>query len=115
MPTAERGCGVRDAAFAVAHALHELPDVEVCPSRQRAEGEPEGGCGFPLAVTGVEVDVAFGPGVGVMWSIHTSRHLALGTLLGVECFFELIKPALCGFTDCKKCTLTSSFVGDGSY
>lgn len=86
MSIAERGCGVRDAAFAVAHALHELPDVDVCPSRQRAEGEPEGGRGFSLAVAGVEVDVALGPGVGVVWSCHISRCLASETPLLGESF-----------------------------
>lgn len=86
MPAAEGGGGVHNAAFAVAHALHELPDEDVSPCRQRAEGKPEGGCGFPLAVAGVEVDVALGPGVGVVLSIHISRPLALETPLDLESF-----------------------------
>ena len=102
MPTAERGCGVRDAAFAVAHALHELPDVDVCPSRQRAEGEPEGGRGFSLAVAGVEVDVALGPGMRMTWSIHTSRHLALGTLFRGRMFFRADKACTMWFYGLQK-------------
>ena len=86
VPTAEGGGGVHNAAFAVAHALHELPDEDVSPCRQRTEGEPEGGRGFSLAVAGVEVDVALGPGVGVVLSIHISKSLALETPLEVESF-----------------------------
>lgn len=78
--------GVHNAAFAVAHALHKLPHEDVSPCRQRAEGEPEGSCGFSFAVAGVEVDVAFGPGGGVELSIHIGRPLAVEETLVVESF-----------------------------